>query len=300
MTYVLITPARNEAAFLGSTIDTVIRQTVPPEKWVIVDDGSKDDTATIVESYARLYPFIHLVRLRHERQRTFSSKAEAFAAGMSNIDVPYRFIGNLDADILLVPDYYEKVLAKFASDSSIGLAGGSVHNLVRGRYINADKTSDSVAGAIQIFRRECFEQIGGYQGLPWGGIDAAAEITARFYGWQVCKVQLSAYEQRRTGTAQQNILRYRYREGYKFHSLGYGMFFFFCRCLRGIIFPPILIGSALSAMGFLMARIKRIPISMQTDVIQYLRAEQRRKLGQMFLSPLISIVSRVARRSALE
>jgi poly-beta-1,6-N-acetyl-D-glucosamine synthase len=293
MAYVLITPARNESAFIAATIDGVTKQTVLPAQWVIVDDGSTDDTASIVRTYAGRYPFIRLVSLRHERDRTFSSKAVAFKAGVDALGQQYPYIGNLDADILLMPNYYETALASFESDPRIGIVGGSVHNLVKGRYINADKTGDSVAGAIQLFRRECFEQIGGYRGLPWGGIDAAAEITARYYGWRVCKVKVPTYEQRRTGTAQQTILRYRYRDGYKFHSLGYGMPFFFCRCLRGIVYPPYLIGSALSALGFAVARIKGMPISLQSDVVQYLRAEQRGKLRRAALLPMAAIVSRL-------
>src|ERR1019366_4719857 len=148
MTYVLITPARNESAFIASTIDTVVRQTVLPGRWVVVDDGSNDDTSSIVCTYADRYPFIRLLRLRHDRDRTFSSKAAAFKAGLGTLDQWYPYIGNLDADILLMPNYYEMALATFDSDPRIGLVGGSVHNLVNGRYINADKTSDSVAGAI--------------------------------------------------------------------------------------------------------------------------------------------------------
>ena len=295
MSYVLITPARNESAFIASTIDTVVRQTVLPAEWVVVDDGSTDDTSSIVRAYAERYPFIRLLSLRHERDRTFSSKAVAFEAGLGTLDREYPYIGNLDADILLMPNYYETVLAAFDSDPRIGLVGGSVHNLVKGRYINADKTSDSVAGAIQLFRRECFEQVGGYRGLPWGGIDAAAEITARYYGWRVCKVQVPSYEQRRTGTAQHSILRYRYRDGYKFHNLGYSMPFFLCRCLRGIIYPPYIIGSALSALGFAIARIRKMPISLRKDIVLYLRAEQRGKLRRVALSPVAALVSRITR-----
>lgn len=295
MTYALVTPARNESSFIASTIDSVLRQSILPAEWVIVDDGSSDDTASIVQAYAERYPFIRLLRLQHDRLRAFSSKATAFAVGLDIIESSHTFIGNLDADILLAPDYYEKVLAVLDSDPQIGIAGGSVLNLVNGRHVNDDRTSDSVAGAVQLFRRECLEQIGGYHGLPWGGIDAAAEITARFYGWRVCKVMISAYEQRRTGSAQRSILRYRYLEGYQFHNLGYGMPFFLCRCLRGSIYPPFVIGSALSAIGFVVARIKGAPISLQRDVVVYLRAEQRRKLRRIAFAPFAGIASRVAR-----
>ena len=124
MTYILITPARNEVDLIEQTILAVIHQTVKPAKWVIVSDGSTDGTAEIVNKYVREHPWIELARMSERAKRHFGGKAIAFNTGRDRTrQIPYDIIGNLDADITLDEDHFDLLLNKFAQDKTLGVAG---------------------------------------------------------------------------------------------------------------------------------------------------------------------------------
>lgn len=282
--YVLITPVRNEESNIQRTIESLLAQTLRPVKWIIVDDASTDCTAEIVHSYLSGYPFISLVKRETLGERNFGSKVAAFNVGLKClIDTEYSFIGNLDGDIILAPDYYENILAEFGKDPKLGIAGGNVHTKIGERFVSYDHTDDSVAGAIQLFRKECFEQIGGYTPLEHGGIDAAAEILARMHGWAVRKVPHNiVYEHRRTGSARKLGFVTRYKEeGEKFHSLGYSTLFYCFRCAYRLKNRPFFIGSMLSLIGFMSAKLRGSLPSLPPQAVSYLRSEQMEKLKQL-------------------
>ena len=279
--YVLITPAKNEGQFIRQVIESVVAQTRRPLRWIIVDDGSSDDTAKIVQEFVSRYRFILLVRLESNRKREFSSKAIAFNAGLEKVkDLRYSYIGNLDADITLNPDYFERVLEAFDQDPRLGITGGRVFTTVDGAFICRDNTIDSVGGAVQLFRAECFAAVGGYKPLPYGGIDAAAEITARARGWVVRKTYQNVYEHRKTGSAHKP-LRGRLNEGFKFHSLGYSVLFYFSRCAFRMLEPPRILGSLLSLSSFIVAHVRKYPVCLDGEVVAYLQTEQNAKLSGM-------------------
>ena len=153
MKYVLITPAHNEEAFIEKTLDSMVAQTLLPERWVIVDDGSTDRTAEIVESYVKRYPWIELIRRPRRLDRNFAGKAHAFNAGFEEVrGLPFDVVGNLDADISFESDYFEFLLAKFSDFPQLGVAGTAM------REANYDAIKDSfyndndVFGACQLFR----------------------------------------------------------------------------------------------------------------------------------------------------
>ncbi len=280
--YVIITPARNEAAFIEKTIQSIINQTVKPLRWIVVNDGSTDSTAEIVARYESSHAFIELVNAERSGDRHFGNKrsGNAFNLGLEKAKhIEHEFIGNLDADISLDPDYFERVLSEFRKDRALGLAGGMVSSLTDGEFVRQDVSLDSVAGAVQLFRRRCFEQIGGYVPLPLGGIDAAAEIMARMKGWGVQTFpDLCVLEHRRTGSAKASPLGSRVREGRRLYALGYDFGFFSLRCLYRMMEQPKITGSGAALYGFLQGMLKREPFVLPPEVVQYLRVEQRRKL----------------------
>ena len=198
--------------------------------------------------------------------------------------IEYEFIGNLDADISLEPDYFERVLFEFRKDHALGLAGGMVSSLTNGEFVRQDVSLDSVAGAVQLFRRMCFEQVGGYVPLPLGGIDAAAEIMARMKGWRVRTFPyLHVLEHRRTGSAKASPLGSRIREGRRLYALGYDFWCYCLRCLYRLIERPRIIGSGAGLFGFLQGMFKREPIVLPIEVVHYLRAEQRGKIRRKLM-----------------
>lgn len=278
--YVIITPAHNEEAFIERTILSVIGQTLQPLAWIVADDNSADRTGAIVERYAARHSFIRLVRVRRPEGRHFGNKVRAFNRGLSEAQgLDYRFIGNLDADISLEPHYFEALLGEFEEDPRLGLAGGMVSTCMGGAFVSQEVAPDSVAGAVQLFRRRCFEQIGGYPALPLGGIDSAAEITARMKGWKVRTFPgLRVLEHRRTGTASARPLASKVREGRRFQSLGYGFPFLLLRCVYRSMDRPRVVGSAATLYGYLKGVIEGRPVVLPRETVRFLRAEQRDKL----------------------
>ena len=173
--------------YVRKTLESVPAQTVRPVRWVVVSDASTDDTDAVAREFAQRFDFIDFARREDRTARDFSSQVYAQRFGCERLkSVEYDFVGMLDADISLEPDYYERILRKFHENAKLGIAGGFVHEEQRGVFRSRKMNSvHSVAGGIQLFRRECFEAIGGYMALKWGGMDTVAEIMARMRGWEV-------------------------------------------------------------------------------------------------------------------
>lgn len=282
-TYIIITPAYNEEALIKRTIQSMIAQTIRPLLWIIVNDGSTDRTSHIVRQYATHQRFIRLIDIERRQTRGFANKAAAFNRGLAEArKYSYQYIGNLDADIVLEPCYFEGILSEFEKDPMLGIAGGIVFTNINGKFFTTDETIDSVGGAVQLFRRACLDAVGGYLPLQHGGIDAAAEINAKMLGWKVRKFpNYKVFEQRRTGSAQARPLRAKVREGRRFHSLGYGVLFFLARCVYRINDPPFLIGSIAALYGFMESLIVGRPILLPSNVVAYLRTEQMKRLKRL-------------------
>ena len=204
MKYVLITPAHNEEAFIEKTLASMVAQTRLPERWVIVDDGSTDRTAQIVESYSSRYQWIELSRTPQRSDRNFAGKVHAFNAGLKRArSLEFDVIGNLDADLSFEPDYLEFLIGKFAEDPRLGVAGTPFTE--DGGYDTARDSFEGenhVAGGCQLFRRQCFQDVGGYIPEPDGGIDWIAVMTARMKGWTMRSFPEKRFHHHRTlGTA---------------------------------------------------------------------------------------------------
>ncbi len=283
--YVVITAAHNEGALIEKACQSMVCQKVRPRRWIVVDDASEDNTVEIVERYRRAYPeLVELLHVRRPAGRDFRHKIHAFNRGLERASrLDYSFIGNLDADISLEPDYYERVLRCFEENPRLGIAGGMVETHIDGSFISQDVARDSVAGAVQLFRRECFEDVGGYKPLPLGGVDAAAEITARMKGWEVRTYdELRVLEHRRTGSMGANPIGARFREGVRLYSLGYGFLFFLARCCRRSAERPYVIGSIAALYGYVTAALRGGAPVLGPDVVRFLRLEQRGKMRRVF------------------
>jgi biofilm PGA synthesis N-glycosyltransferase PgaC len=281
--YIIITPANNEAAFIEHTIAAVIAQTIRPLKWVIVNDASTDRTREIVESHMRQHNFIELVNVDRAAGRHFGNKVRAFNAGLDRVrDLNFDFVGNLDADMSFEPDYFQKLLQQFELNPRLGIGGGMVHTTIDGKFVSQEVALDSVAGAVQLFRRKCFEQVGGYRAMPLGGIDAAAEVAARMHGWQTRTFpEFRTCEHRFTGAASASPLKSRLKEGKRMHSLGYSPIFFLVRCVYRMLERPAVIGSFAALWGYFASAISSTPVAVSPEAVRYLRSEQHSKLKRL-------------------
>lgn len=279
LTYTLVTPARNEERFIEQTIRSVICQTVRPLKWVIVSDGSTDRTDEIVEHYMPDHQWIELVRLPDRKERHFAGKVRCFNAGYESVrDLHFDIIGNVDADITFGEDHFEYLLAKFAADSKLGVAGTPFVEGTSSYNFNFTAV-EHVSGACQLFRRECFEQIGGYIPVKGGGIDWIAVTTARMKGWNTRTfVERACHHHRPMGTASVGRLRAALSLGKQDYYLGGHPFWEIFRGCYQMARKPYFLGGLLLLAGYWWAWITRLHRPTSPELIRFHRSEQMKRL----------------------
>jgi biofilm PGA synthesis N-glycosyltransferase PgaC len=280
--YVLVTAAYNEERFIEPLLESVMSQTLLPLQWIIVSDGSIDNTDRIVGTWAARYPIIRLCRITEDHPRNFVAQVHAINRALSLLkNLDYEFIGNLDADITLTPDYFERLIDRFISHRKLGLAGGVIYEQIGAGGFGPRRvfTVTSVAHACQFFRRSVFEAIGGaYRPLPYGGPDTYAEVSVRRAGSEVVTFEdLPVFHHRPTNGAE-GALRGCYRQGKMDFSLGNLPAFEVFKLLRRAPDRPYVLGSLARLGGFVGCYLHGEERAVEPEFISYLRHEQRRRL----------------------
>lgn len=278
--YVIITPARNEAQFIDLTLKSVVGQTIRPAKWVIVSDGSTDGTDEIVQAYVRIHPWIQLVKLPLRRERNFAGKVHAFNAGLSAIkNVNYEFIASLDADISFDREYFSFLLDKLSADTQLGLVGTPFQETSGQVYDYRFVSIEHVSGACQMFRRMCFEAIGGYVPVKGGSIDHIAVISARMKGWKTRTfTEKTCLHHRGMGTAQRGVLKAKFNLGLKDYNVGNHPIWEIFRVGYQMTRAPFCIGGIALGAGFLYSLLRRFDRPVSAELIRFIRQEQMRRL----------------------
>jgi glycosyltransferase involved in cell wall biosynthesis len=283
LAYVLVTPARNEEAFIELTIKSVIAQTVLPLRWVIVSDGSTDNTDEIVTTYASRYEWIELLRMPERTERHFGGKVDAFDEGYERArNLKYYIIGNLDADISFEKDYFAFLLDKFGENPRLGVGGtpfvegGSQYNY---RYTSIEH----VSGACQLFRRECFESIGGYRPFKKGGVDLVAVTMARMHGWETRTFsEKHCIHHRKMGAAKYVPLYSRFRDGQKDYTFGAHPLWEAFRVLYQMSKKPYVFGGIALFWGYVLSALCKIERPVPDDFISFRQKEQMQRLRTAF------------------
>ena len=286
--YVLITPARNEEVLIEKVIQSVIGQTASPLKWVIVNDGSTDTTASIVGRYLAKYEWMELVDLPAHRDRSFAAKVHAFNAGFERVrNLEYKVIGNLDSDVSFDGDYFEFLLDKFKEDASLGVAGTIFREDGYSTATDSFEGQNHVAGGCQLFRRRCFEEIGGYIPNRAGGIDWIAVTTARMMGWKTRSFREKLFfHHRKLGTAERSPLTSAFSYGEKDYYLGnHPLWEIFRALYRATNKPYLLEGIALYS-GYLSAFVRQMERPISDELLRFHRKEEMLKLKTIFRSLL--------------
>ncbi len=297
MKYVLISPARNEEMYIQKTLDSMIAQTVLPERWVIVDDGSTDGTAEIVKPYAERYPWIELVRRPKRVERSFAGKANAFNAGYELVkSLPYDVIGNLDVDVSFDRDYMEFLLQKYVENPKLGVAGTAMREARYDAVKDSFYNENDVFGACQLFRAECFKDVGGYTPIKWGGLDWIAVRTARLKGWQTKSfTEKTFFHHRPMGATESNVWKARFDYGRKDYYLGNHPVW---QCLRvgfQTLKKPYVLGAAVLLFGYIYSFASRMQRPLTGELIQLHRREQMERL-QLLIGQLVK-TGRLQKRS---
>jgi poly-beta-1,6-N-acetyl-D-glucosamine synthase len=289
--YVLVTAAYNEESFLARTIDSVVLQTVLPAKWVIVSDGSTDRTDEIVRQFSARHQYIRLLRVERSHLRGVVSKVNALNRGLEELrGVEHDFVGNLDADVFLPPSYFEVLMARFRSNPTLGISGGLIWEErgggFRGRVSNR---ITSVAHAAQLVRRECYQEIGGYRPLKYGGEDWCAEVSARMKGWRVEAIpDLQVMHYRPTGAADRMLLHC-FRQGKMDFSVGSHPVFEMLKCVRRVGQRPIAICALARFAGFCWSSASREPRLVSPEFVRFLRIEQKNRLKLSICRPGVDV-----------
>jgi glycosyltransferase involved in cell wall biosynthesis len=278
--YVLITPARNEEAFIEKTIESAAKQTILPLKWVIVNDGSTDDTGNKVRRFLGKYPWIELIEFPVRKERNFAAKVFAFNAGQESVkNLDYEVIANLDADTSFDADHFEFLLNEFRKNPRLGVAGTIFKEDGYSSETDSFEGENHVSGQCQLFRRQCFDEIGGYRPNKAGGIDWMAVTSARMMGWQTRSFREKwFFHHRKLGTAERGRLKSSFSYGEKDYYLGGHPVWEALRVAFRMTRKPYLIDGAALGSGFLWAFLSRQKRAVSKELMKFHRKEQMQKL----------------------
>lgn len=288
--YVVITPARNAERHIEHVLQSMCTQTSPPLRWVVVNDGSTDGTSEILKRWSAKCPFMEIVDITPLETRNFASKVNAFNKGLDHVrDLPYKYLANLDADMTLESSYYANLVAEFQKNPRLGICSGIyLDQQSDGQLAGVPTPTDYCPGALQMFRRECYEEIGGYPALRVGGIDTAAVMFAKMKGWQVRSFhQYKAIHHGRKELSFTQVLSTRRREGARDHGLGmhpaYALAKSLSRCASES--PPIL-GSFMRLAGYISAWIRHEERQIPGPLIDFVQREEIGRLRSAICQPL--------------
>jgi poly-beta-1,6-N-acetyl-D-glucosamine synthase len=271
LSYAVVTPARNEAGALPRLAASLDEQTVAPSAWVVVDNGSDDDTLAVARGLAAERPWMSVLEEPGESVPTRGGPvARAFMAGIGAIRGEPDVIVKVDADITFDPDYFARLLAEFAADDSLGIAGGTCWEQENGEWVERHVTGDRVRGASRAYRRECLQQV-----LPleqragWDGID---ELKAAARGWRTASIRsLRFYHHRLTSARDASRRRRLIETGRSNYYAGYRPSYLVFRALFKARREPV---AVVMIWGYLQAALRREPRCDDAEARAYIRRQQ--------------------------
>jgi len=256
--YVIITPAKNEEQYITFILDSVVNQTRRPLEWIIVDDGSSDNTAGIVDGYSEKYRWIRRITKDtvSERRGGGSKVVRAFMTGLKEmVTKDYDFVVKLDADLTLPNNYFEVVANGFEENGKIGLCGGICVTMKNGKAIPEKSASYHLRGPIKSYRSECFRQIGGLREIfNWDGVD---EMLAMYHGWQIKILDVQVIHHRPTSTLINNEFADFNRAGEEYYKEGYDLVLALVKAATMIVRGENVIRVLFFAKGFIWALFKK-------------------------------------------
>ncbi|MEQ9407219.1 MAG: glycosyltransferase family A protein [Fuerstiella sp.] len=281
--YVLISPCRNEAEFARRTLDSVVNQSIPPALWVVVDDGSTDDTPKILAEYAAKHDFIRVVRRDDRGKRAVGPGViEAFYAGLETVDLQdFDYLCKLDLDLDLPELYFQILMERMEKEPRIGTCSGKPYFISPsdGRLVSEGLGDENSIGASKFYRVSCFQQIGGFvRQVMWDGIDGHR---CRMLGWIACSwddPDLRFIHLRPMGSSQQSIFTGRLRWGFGQYFMGTGPLYMTASAVFRMSRHPVLLGGLCMWWGYVRSWLRRVPRYEDLEFRRFLRRYQRRCL----------------------
>jgi glycosyltransferase involved in cell wall biosynthesis len=277
--YIIISPVRNEEKYVKKTLQSVINQTVKPIEWIIVNDGSTDGTRKIIEEYTRKYDWIKGINLK-DRGFYYPGKGvvEIFYKGFNEIKTKkWNYLVKLDCDLCFDNDYFEKILNKFMENKKLGIASGCTFLPMQNCYVKEKNQKDHPCGVSKIYKKECFESIGGLKPIP--GWDLADILSAQMKGWETkCFMDYKITHYKQTGSQRKGITRGAFFTGQVHCRLGYLFIYALLRAIYRITERPYLIGGLGYISGYVYSMQKKQKKYFDAEMIEFLRKKQRRYL----------------------
>lgn len=275
---VVISPCRNEERLIELTLHSVASQTRRPDRWVIVDDGSKDATPDIVSRYTANHDWIELLRRQRGGERQLGpGVVAAFNAGLAHLrNDPFDVVAKLDCDLEFGPDCFASILAHF-DNTRVGIASGTTYLKVGAKLFSERYADYHVPGQAKFYRRACFEEIGGLQ--PIYGWDILDETDARRHGWITLSDPAVTILHHRLQGATFGALRGRVIWGWGAYAIGSHPVFAIARGLYRIAEQPWVLGGLAFLWGFFSSYFQPgVKRTQDRDLIHYLRREQLHRL----------------------
>ena len=276
--YIIITPAKNEANYISYTLESVCAQTLKPMEWIIVDDGSTDNTVQIINQFRKRYPWIKIIQNMNplEKRSGGSKVVNAFYKGYEKIEKnDYNFLVKLDADLTLPENYFEEVNNCFLNNPDVGICGGYCSNLINNKLVREKTAEFHVRGAFKSYRKKCFMEIGGIKPVwDWDGLD---QMTAMFLGWNVKVLPLEVIHHRVT-SKEYNLIKHSFKSGKEYYKMGYGLPLSILKSIYMLNKSPLIIRSLSFFLGFTLASIKRIEKITSPDLAKFIRRFQYNRL----------------------
>jgi len=275
--YIILSPVYNEEEFIEKTINSVVSQTNRPVEWIIINDGSTDQTKNIIEKYVSKIQWIKLVNRSTIGYRPGHGVVDAFYDGLSKIkSTDWEFIVKLDGDVSFNEIYFEEIFKKFAENARLGIASGKTYYPSKNGLILEDCPDYHARGPSKIYKRECFEQIGGLKStLGWDTID---ELQAQMHGWETRSYKELIIVHHRRMASRGGISKGNYRVGYTAYKLGYHPLYMIMRSIYRMIDRPFIVGGLVLFYGYLKAALKREKYVVDKETVNYLRHRQLKSL----------------------
>lgn len=279
--YLLVSPCRNEADYMRKTLDSVVAQSVTPAKWVIIDDGSTDDTPQILADYAAQHDWIEVVTKPDRGHRAVGPGViEAFYYGLDQVDwKSFDYLCKLDLDLDLPAGYFEGLMQRMEANARIGSCSGKPYFMLNGSMVSEKCGDEMSVGMTKFYRQSCFEEIGGFvREVMWDAIDCHK---SRQLGWIACSwddEELRFEHLRPMGSSQKSVFTGRARHGFGQYYMGSDFFFFTASCIFRMAHPPYVLGGLASWWGYVRAGLKGEAQQEDAELRSFIRAYQRRAL----------------------
>ncbi len=282
--YVLISPCKDEADYIGQTLQSIYEQTIPPALWIIIDDGSTDNSVEIIEGYMKKMPYIKLVnRPKNTKRNVGAGVIQAFNEGLKHVDADkFDYICKFDVDLIMPPKYFETLISRMEKDKYLGTCSGKAYYIDKktGEEKSELCGDEASIGAVKFYKTQCFKDIEGFQTeVGWDGYDCHR---ARWLGWRALswdEPDLKFIHLRPMGSSQKSIYRGRIRHGKGQYHLGaHPLFFLISSAYRSVRQRPYIIGTLLSIYGYMKSALSSDKQFGDKEMTKFIRRYQMRAL----------------------